>query len=505
MPITTRSAAKKDNTEESNRGGMADNEEQELPSSANTNDNLIELFEMMRQQTELILEHKVAQTKQMNEIQRLIGDIDEKIERISKRQDRLETRLDQVDVDLSYVSGELEKFVSQRNTVPVNVECFEARLNVVENCTDGLGERLETIQKELVPRLKESILEELLVQINLKETKKQKSEMSYRDGEKSAQERVQNTRTLKAETPIFPSPERRFTPSTVKHERGSRFTPTRVGMADTGAPIKLLQKPTTFDGSTLWESYYAQFEIVARINDWDDCQKAAYLATSLKGPALAVLGNLAPEDRQNLDVLLVALKNRFGSSHQTELSRVKFKNRIKQKDESFPQMAEDIERLCRLAYPDAPPTLRDVLARDQFIDALPDEDTRLRIKQERPKTLRKALEAALELESFQIAARQRVKVSRETELLRSKLDTDQKESEKFSQLEEGKLEMMKILERLEKSMKLCLDSVLAAAKAQRRSPKAPGCWNCGDLNHIRRNCPNPHDDGNVSENQGNGN
>ena len=161
MPITMRSAAKKGNTEESNRGGMADNEEQEMPSSANTNDNLIELFEMMRQQTELILEHKVAQTKQMNEIQRLIGDIDEKIERISKRQDRLETRLDQVDVDLSYVSGELEKFVSQRNTVPVNVECFEARLNVVENCTDGLGERLETIQKELVPWLKESILEEL--------------------------------------------------------------------------------------------------------------------------------------------------------------------------------------------------------------------------------------------------------------------------------------------------------------------------------------------------------
>ena len=93
MPITTRSAAKKGNTEESNRGGMADNKEQEMTSSASTNDNLIELFEMTRQQTELILEHKVAQTMQMNEIQHLIGDIDGKIERISKRQDRLETRL----------------------------------------------------------------------------------------------------------------------------------------------------------------------------------------------------------------------------------------------------------------------------------------------------------------------------------------------------------------------------------------------------------------------------
>ena len=83
------------------------------------------------------------------------------------------------------------------------------------------------------------------------------------------------------------------------------------GWQDVSAPRKLLQKPTTFDDSTLWESYHAQFEIVANINNWNDFQKAAYLATSLKGPALAVLGNLAPEDRQNLDVLLLALKNRF--------------------------------------------------------------------------------------------------------------------------------------------------------------------------------------------------
>ena len=63
-----------------------------------------------------------------------------------------------------------------------------------------------------------------------------------------------------------------------------------------------------------------------------------------------------------------------------------------------------MERLSRLSYPDAPSTIQDVLARDQFIDALPDDEMRLRLKQERPSTLRKALEIALELESFQIAS-----------------------------------------------------------------------------------------------------
>ena len=37
-------------------------------------------------------------------------------------------------------------------------------------------------------------------------------------------------------------------------------------------PRKLLQKPTIFDGSTLRESYFAQFEIVANINNWDEFQ-----------------------------------------------------------------------------------------------------------------------------------------------------------------------------------------------------------------------------------------
>ena len=502
----TRSGARV-NVEEINQDDMGDHEEQENTCSTTSNENFVELFMMMKQQTELMLEHKAAQTTQMNKIQRLIGDIDGKIEGISKRQDRLEVRLDRFDVDLAYVSGELEKFdVSQRNTLPVSVECFEARLDVAENRIERLGERIDTIQRELVPKLKESVLEELLVQLNLKETKKQNTEMLNRDAVKSEQEGIENIRANKVVTPIFPSPKRRYTPSTLKPEFGSRFSSPSSRVADADAPNKLIQKPTTFDGSTLWESYYAQFEIVASLNSWNEFQKAAYLATSLKGPALAVLGNLAPDDRQNLDVLVVALKNRFGSSHQTELSRMKFKNRIKQKDESLPEMAEDIERLCRLAYPDAPPTLRDVLARDQFVDALPDEDTRLRIKQERPKSLRKALEAALELESFQIAARQRIKVSREAELLGSTRpkSTEQKQQGKFDQLEEGKLEMTKILERLEKSMKLCLDGVLAAVKVQRRSPKEPGCWNCGDLNHIRRNCPNPRNDDKVPDDQGNG-
>ena len=64
-----------------------------------------------------------------------------------------------------------------------------------------------------------------------------------------------------------------------------------------------------------------------------------------------------------------------------------------------------MERLTRLAYPDAVEEMIIVLAKDQFIDALQDEDMRLRIRQSRPVNLWQALETAQELESYIVASR----------------------------------------------------------------------------------------------------
>ena len=50
-------------------------------------------------------------------------------------------------------------------------------------------------------------------------------------------------------------------------------------------------------------------------------------------------------------------------------------------EESLPALAGDNECLSRLAYPDAAPR---VFAKDQFIDAITDENIRLRIRQNKP-------------------------------------------------------------------------------------------------------------------------
>ena len=56
-----------------------------------------------------------------------------------------------------------------------------------------------------------------------------------------------------------------------------------------------VQKPAVFDRRSSWEAYMTQFKIVAEINQCDGPDKAAFLATSLRGPALTVLSNLPSE------------------------------------------------------------------------------------------------------------------------------------------------------------------------------------------------------------------
>ncbi len=69
------------------------------------------------------------------------------------------------------------------------------------------------------------------------------------------------------------------------------------------------------------------------------------------------------------------------------MSRVKFKHRVRQKDESLAALTEELERFGRLTYPKASQELQNVLRGDQFVDALPDEDMRVRIKQKKPESL----------------------------------------------------------------------------------------------------------------------
>ena len=72
----------------------------------------------------------------------------------------------------------------------------------------------------------------------------------------------------------------------------------------------------------------------------------------------------------------MAPESRFGSVHQQELHRSKFKSGIRCREESLQELAEDLERLVRLAYPLVPKEMKDLLAKEQFTDEILDGDAR---------------------------------------------------------------------------------------------------------------------------------
>ena len=101
----------------------------------------------------------------------------------------------------------------------------------------------------------------------------------------------------------------------------------------------------------------------------------------------------------------MAPESRFGSVHQQELHRSKFKSGIRRREESLQELAEDLELLVRLAYALAPEEMKDLLAKEQFTDAILDGDARS-LKQSWPHSLWAALTLAMELESYRLASSQ---------------------------------------------------------------------------------------------------
>ena len=70
-------------------------------------------------------------------------------------------------------------------------------------------------------------------------------------------------------------------------------------------------------------------------------------------------------------------------AHQADFHRIKLRNQIQKQEESLGELMEDIQQLARLAYLDAAPAMLELLVKDQLIDSLTDEDTKLRIRQNR--------------------------------------------------------------------------------------------------------------------------
>ncbi|KAK3598270.1 hypothetical protein CHS0354_022587 [Potamilus streckersoni] len=109
--------------------------------------------------------------------------------------------------------------------------------------------------------------------------------------------------------------------------------------------------------------------------------------------------------------LVKVLKPRFGTINKTEIYRTQLKSRVREKGELISELAENIKKLTRQAYPDATGEIIEILALDYFIDAWLDSETRLRLRECGPKTLNKAETMAVKMEAHKLADKRQKNVN----------------------------------------------------------------------------------------------
>ena len=142
-----------------------------------------------------------------------------------------------------------------------------------------------------------------------------------------------------------------------------------------------------------------QFEITSEINGWDYKSKSLYLAHCLTGVARALLNELTAEQRRDYQSLVQKLTERYGSENRAEVFRSQLKSRVKGKGETTAQLAQAIRKLTRQAYPRVSLDVVEALAVDHFVDALPEAQIRLRLREVGPSTLAEAEKIAVRMEA----------------------------------------------------------------------------------------------------------
>ena len=243
-------------------------------------------------------------------------------------------------------------------------------------------------------------------------------------------------------------------------------------------------KTPQYDGTSSWPDYLVQFEMVAELNDWDDYAMAMSLATNLRGTAQSVLGDLNDHERHDYESLVACLNQRFGPEHQTEMFRAILHNRTRQPEETLPDLAHEIRKLVRLAYPTGERVIIETIALEHFINALSEPDTKWRIQQTRPQTLDQAVRIAVELEAFQTANRQKSNKKDVRSVTASNND--------------GNQEIESMVTRMQKLMTEGLQALERNVNGFKRNKRCPQdrnqwtevtCYHCDQPGHKRNTCP----------------
>ena len=161
--------------------------------------------------------------------------------------------------------------------------------------------------------------------------------------------------------------------------------------------------PDRFDGNSSFDDWVSHFECVSAINGWNDDERLLWLRAHVIGKAHVAYSRFSHETRDSYVLSKAALRERFEPTSNKEFYKMEFRSRERQDTESWADFGDNLLLLVDRAFPDLSDDAREALALDRFLSQLNPQQVSLAVKQRKPKCIREAVDAALELESYLIA------------------------------------------------------------------------------------------------------
>lgn len=145
-----------------------------------------------------------------------------------------------------------------------------------------------------------------------------------------------------------------------------------------------------FTGKENVEEYLLQFELTSRRNKWDDAEKSSALLCALDGPARGLFNEFEDPISASYADVKEALLRRYGPTKLVEVHEQALGQLRLQKGQNIRELAQEIQRLVKKAYPDIVGPPRERLAVKHLIGAVHDKDAVFYMREKDPKDVTQA-------------------------------------------------------------------------------------------------------------------
>ena len=242
---------------------------------------------------------------------------------------------------------------------------------------------------------------------------------------------------------------------------------------------------------------WTRFELVAAAKEWSTERQAAILPTLLRGKLVDHYVELDATTRTDLKQLKTALMTKAGLTQDPLTAGKMFISRCQRPGEKAEDFADELRKLFGRAYPEEDIT-SDVLLQ-RFLTGLLAPVSRQVLLRGKPTTFAQAIKNATEIE-YALNFENQSEPERDINAISQPNPMDHPKL--AAQLQQTLEQMSKRLEALE--TRLQTDAPRYPAQNRRRENRrryAPRmeqpCWECGELGHYKRDCPQLNGNGST--------